>query len=175
MVGGYVRELFGNEVCTVHSFPKYPLLRLRVFLYKRVCWEGMYYQHLYCEFRKMLILPEPAPAANFPTIPCALLLNKHTLNSEDMVHQHQHQHQYQHITLPAPPPPRCPVRGQRKSYEKENFSPGVREAVKNMAQLRRYGGRACTMDTSMANLVKCSFSPSLPPRRISRPFPAPYY
>ena len=28
----------------------------------------------------MLILPEPAPAANFPTIPCALLLNKHTLN-----------------------------------------------------------------------------------------------
>ena len=61
-----------------------------------------------------------------------------------------------------------------KSYEKENFSPGVREAVKNMAQLRRYGGRGCTMDTPMANLVKCSFSPSLPPRRISRPFPAPY-
>ena len=35
--------------------------------------------HQHNEFSKMLILPEPAPAANFPTIPCALV-NKHTLN-----------------------------------------------------------------------------------------------
>ena len=55
----------------------------------------MYHGHPNGEFSKMLILPEPAPAANFPTIPCALLNKQYPQPSqkiwwEGMYHAHLH-------------------------------------------------------------------------------------